>query len=231
MDKIEILKDINYFSSLNEISVFISKLSLTRRHKYILNHIITTHMPNLINTEYDIEQAILIASTLYNGVYALINSVCNKEYRNIIFKYLNQDMNCDSLYIALKHNIITIDIFDAIITFQQEQKLITFDTITNNYLMISQYINAINPYVSLRILTSAIKTFNVMKEIVTIDKFYLVVMAKSIYRIINNIDYELYKERFDIAVQNFVIGDFYILLNNTEYRNLSLILNLTSDKN
>lgn len=225
MDKIEILKDNNYFSSLNEISIFISSLSLTRRNKYIINHIIISHLPNFIQSEYDIEQAIMIASTLYNGIYVLINSVCNKEYRNIIFKYINQDMNCDTLYIALKHNIITIDIFDAILYIQYEQKLISFDTITNNYLMISQYINAINPYVSLRILSSSIKFFNIMKEVITIDKFYLVIMAKSIYRIINNIDYELYKERFEIAIQNLNVADFYVLLNNTEYNNLTLILN------
>ena len=132
-------------------------------------------------------------------------------------------MNCDSLYIALKHNIISVDIFDKLLTVQYDNKLIDFDSLVNNYLMISQYINTIVPYISIRILTSAIKFFNKMKEILSIDKFYLVIMSKSIYRIITNIDYELYKERFDIATENLDINDFYLLLNNTEYEIIKTI--------
>lgn len=221
MNYVQILQNANYFSSIPEISIFISSIdTYNRRNKYIINHIISTHIPPLIKTQNDIEEAIMISSVLYNGVYVLVNSVCDEEQRNSIIKYINQDMNCDSLYIALKHNIITTDIFDAILSIQFENKLIDVNVLVNNYLMLSQYINTIVPYIGIRILSSAIKFFNVMKNIITLDKFYLVMMAKSIYKIINNIDYDLYRERFDIATSNIDIKDFYVLLNTEEYENL-----------
>ena len=58
MDKLQILKNNKYFSSLNEISIFITNLNINnRRDKYILNHIIIYHIPSLILNETDIEQA------------------------------------------------------------------------------------------------------------------------------------------------------------------------------